>query len=901
MVICCITPACCDTDTVCINVEVPTFMLWQEQFPTVCAGSALVTFNLNNIFVSINNTMVMLPNTGGSWVFSGPGVFGNTFNPTTPGSYLITLTYTSPGGCVMTVTNSIVVIECIPCDPTFNIDAGPDQTICVGNPAILQVSGCTGTPQWYQLTQEGPIFVGGGQVLDIFPQTSACYIVTCCINTLCCDTDTICINVAPPPILSWPGRFDQLCSNAGPITLNPNDIFVDINQTWVMSTFAGGTGVFSGPGVVGNTFTPGAPGVYTICFTYTLNGCSSTICKTITVITCCDNTFNIDAGPDKTVCLGNSTSLTVEGCNGVPQWYELNIEGPIFVGEGPSVTVTPQQTICYMVICCISPICCDTDTVCVNVVQSSGRPQWMVSYASVCQFGAPIQLDANNIFYTNVFPWVPVTLTGGTWVFSGQNVVGGYFYPTTLGLNTITFTYTDANGCVYVLTNTIMVTSCGCGPCYHPGADMITNSGFESGNVGFTSSLSSACNCTPGTYCISTNAQGKCSGYLNLTSSALPTGNKFMIVDGNNSSSLIWKQNVTIVNTQTYNFVFWVHPSVAALGGQQPDLQVRVNGTPVMTLPGASLLPTWRRYFVQISGMSGSTIEIHQTNSMRRGTAYGLDDISLKQCIRNINIDFNPVTDVSCHGFDDGSATGVVSGGTQPYTYQWSSGEVSPTIIEKVAGPYTLTVIDGIGCNHFQAVTINEPDPILISGFTPTSGPGGTQVIITGSGFTNVNQVSFNGIFSSVYHVDSPTQITAIVPTGVTTGTITLSNPSGCSGTSTGIFTVNSNVTVNIGLFIQGFYIGANQLTPVLQNVGISQDPNDVDTVFVELHTMSLPFSTVATTSGILKTNGMLSVQFPAAFANGDYYIVIRHRNTIETWSKVPVHLLNTTNFDFAH
>jgi len=802
----------------------------------------------------------------------------------------------------MTVTKTIIVVECIPCDPTFNIDAGPDQNICIGNNAILSVNGCAGTPQWFQLTQEGPVLIGEGQELGILSLTSACYMVTCCINTLCCDTDTVCINVVQPPVLSWPVSFGYQCSNGNPITLNPNDIFVDINQTMVMSTFAGGTGVFIGPGVVGNTFTPGAPGVYTICFYYTdTNGCTSSICNTINVITCCETTLNIDAGPDINVCRGNSTALSVAGCNGTPVWYELTNEGQIFVGQGPSITVTPQQTTCYIVVCLISTTCFDIDTVCVNVVQSSGRPQWMISYASVCQFGAPVQLDANNIFYTNVYPWVPVTLTGGTWNFSGQNVVGGYFYPTALGLNTITFTYTDANGCVYVLTNTIMVTSCGCGPCYHPGADMITNSGFESGNVGFTSSLSSACNCTPGTYCISTNAQGKCSGYLNLTSSALPTGNKFMIVDGNNSSSLIWKQNVTIVNTQTYNFVFWVHPSVAALGGQQPDLQVRVNGTPVMTLPGASLLPTWRRYFVQISGMSGSTIEIHQTNSMRRGTAYGLDDISLKQCIRNINIDFNPVTDVSCHGFDDGSATSVVSGGTQPYTYQWSSGEVSPTIIEKVAGPYTLTVIDGIGCNHFQAVTINEPDPILISGFTPTSGPGGAQVIINGSGFTNVNQVSFNGIFSSVYHVDSPTQITAIVPTGVTTGTITLSNPSGCSGTSTGIFTVNSNVTVNIGLFIQGFYIGANQLTPVLQNVGISQDPNDVDTVFVELHTMSLPFNTVATTSGILKTNGMLSVQFPAAFANGDYYIVIRHRNTIETWSKDPVHLLNTTNFDFAH
>jgi hypothetical protein len=163
-----------------------------------------------------------------------------------------------------------------------------------------------------------------------------------------------------------------------------------------------------------------------------------------------------------------------------------------------------------------------------------------------------------------------------------------------------------------------------------------------------------------------------------------------MIVDGNSTSSLIWKENITISNTQNYNFSFWVHPSVAAIGAQKPDLDVRVNGTSVMYLSGASLLPTWKKYYVQISGMNGSTIEIHQTNLMPTGTAYGLDDLSLKRCVRNINIIYNPVTDVSCFGHDDGSATANVSGGQQPYTYQWSSGEISETIVNKFAGPYTL-------------------------------------------------------------------------------------------------------------------------------------------------------------------------------------------------------------------
>ena len=52
-----------------------------------------------------------------------------------------------------------------------------------------------------------------------------------------------------------------------------------------------------------------------------------------------------------------------------------------------------------------------------------------------------------------------------------------------------------------------------------------------------------------------------------------------------------------------------------------------------------------------------------------------------------------------------------------------------------------------------------------ITSFTPGSGPttGGTTVVITGTGFTNVTSVDFQG-FQATFTVDSPTQITATSP-----------------------------------------------------------------------------------------------------------------------------------------
>jgi len=71
--------------------------------------------------------------------------------------------------------------------------------------------------------------------------------------------------------------------------------------------------------------------------------------------------------------------------------------------------------------------------------------------------------------------------------------------------------------------------------------------------------------------------------------------------------------------------------------------------------------------------------------------------------------------------------------------------------------------------------------PPSITSFTPASGLVGTQVTITGSSFSGATSVKFNGTMASTYFVDSSTQIRATVPTGATTGTISVTTSSGTS------------------------------------------------------------------------------------------------------------------------
>jgi IPT/TIG domain len=89
------------------------------------------------------------------------------------------------------------------------------------------------------------------------------------------------------------------------------------------------------------------------------------------------------------------------------------------------------------------------------------------------------------------------------------------------------------------------------------------------------------------------------------------------------------------------------------------------------------------------------------------------------------------------------------------------------------------------GCSGVQAAP-------TVSGFSPTSGPPGTSVTVTGTGFTGASSVTFNGT-AAAYTVNSDGQITATVPSGATSGPIAVTNSAG-SASSASSFTVTAVV-----------------------------------------------------------------------------------------------------------
>ncbi len=84
--------------------------------------------------------------------------------------------------------------------------------------------------------------------------------------------------------------------------------------------------------------------------------------------------------------------------------------------------------------------------------------------------------------------------------------------------------------------------------------------------------------------------------------------------------------------------------------------------------------------------------------------------------------------------------------------------------------------------------------PPSISSFSPASGPVGTSVTITGANYLNVSAVRFNGV-SAPFTVDTASRITATVPAGASSGTISVTAPAG-GGSSSGSFTVSVPINV---------------------------------------------------------------------------------------------------------
>ncbi|MEZ4923772.1 MAG: SprB repeat-containing protein, partial [Crocinitomicaceae bacterium] len=343
---------------------------------------------------SINLDALITGDTGGTW--SGTGVSGNTFNPS---SGTQSVTYTSPNSCDETHTITVTT--------TANANWTIPSPICSSDPLIDLNTLITGTT--------GGTWSGTGVTGSNFNPALGTQSITYTVGTAPCDdasTQTITVITAADASWTPPGT---LCVTSSPIDLN----------TLVTGT-SGGT--WSGTGVTGNMFNPSG-GSQSVTYTVGTSPCNDVSTQSINVVSSADASWNAPVG----LCLGDSPVDLSTFVTGNPggTWTGTGITGSIF---DPSVGT---QSITYSV---GTPPCDDAITLTITVTALSD-PSWTIP-TNICESDAAFDLST---FVTGT--------SGGIW--SGTGISGNTFDPS-VGSQSITYT-AGTGGCQNSLTQTITV------------------------------------------------------------------------------------------------------------------------------------------------------------------------------------------------------------------------------------------------------------------------------------------------------------------------------------------------------------------------------------------------------------------------------------------------------------
>ncbi|MFH2094318.1 MAG: hypothetical protein ABIJ16_01355, partial [Bacteroidota bacterium] len=822
------------------------------------------------------------PTTG----LSNPNIFNPVANPASTTTY--TVTVTDAAGCTDT-DNVLVTVNTIP-----NANAGTDAAICAGQSTTLTATG-GGTYNW----NNG---LGAGASHVVSPASTTIYTVTVTNAAGCTDTDNVTVTVNALPVANA-GADDDLCPGQSTVQLtatggtsyvwspttglsNPNisnpianpastttytvtvtnaagctatdAVLVTVNsipvanagadddlcpgQSTVQLSASGGTSYawspstgLSNPNIFNPVANPASTTTYTVTVT-NAGGCTASDAVLVTV-----NTIpTASAGIDKTICAGQTTSLTATG-GGTYLWSNSSTTA--------TINVSPAVTTVYTVTVTNAAGCTDSDaatvTVNPNPVADAGVDQNIPN-------GTSTSLDGSASGGTGPYSFI--------WSPGAQLVVPNIEDPTTVILSSsVTFTVTvtdDATGCTS--TDNVLITVTG-GP-----LSASASATPSTICLGGSSQLNGVANGGSGTYTytwtsvppgFNSTSQNPVVNptvttqydldvfdtFTHAYSSATVTVNPLPTADAGADDAICAGSSTTLTatggssyewNTGEFTASIIVGPSsttnywVTVTDGNgctdTDDVLVTVNALPVVDAGTDQSIPygTSTALDATVSGGSGNftyawspggllvdpAVVDPATTNLTSTTVFTLlvtDNITTCQNSDNttVNITGTPlaaapsaVPSALCSG-SLVQLNANASGGSGSYTYTWasspagfSSSSATPTDNPVTTTTYYVTVDDGYNTASNSVVVTVYALPTANAG-TDDAICNGESTTITATGGTSY--VWDNGLGAGASH--------AVNPTSTTTYTVTVTDGNGCTDTDDVLITVNPLPNANAG------------------------------------------------------------------------------------------------------
>ncbi|MCX6257272.1 MAG: cohesin domain-containing protein [Bacteroidia bacterium] len=719
-----------------------------------------------------------------------------------------TFTVTDNNGCV-TSDDIYIIVE--GSDNPFIYSEPSSVSRCAGESLALTclASGPSIIYNWYRNEVQIPDQSSGLLVLNPVNLSDSGYYYCVAHNSAGSDTsDIFHITVYSSPQVLSLGIDGYYCNNAGPdpLILDPPG------------------GLLSGEGIVNGTFFPFilTPGNYTIKYSVTQNGCTTTIIENTTIIPVpfidIQNSLVTDA-----ICQGTSTgNIFATASGGAPPYNYIWWNG----GTGQTVDNLSAGT--YPVLVIDSNECTDTYN-------------FIVQQPFVLTVNPAIM---NNQCFDQQNGSVSLSLIGGTSPFlfqwsngstgmNQQNLAPGQYF----------VTITENNGCSMVhefhvlplslltVDESIIYPTCngsddglivlqvsgGGSPYQYQWS--FWGSGYSNGIISGTDITGSATESlsilTPGSYGITVTDQFGCSviadtlisaGLIPYSIPMADAGNDTTVCYGNqvilNASggdTYFWSTGETtsqIIVTPAETTVYYVTVTNGGICSAMDSVTVKIihaniissdlslcAGEPVtlsvdnqffqgQSDPQASLL--WSTSETTLSITVSPTVTTDCSVTVTDGNTSCNDEIT-------ITVNHYPVVDLGDDEVVCGSNPVLLDAGNPGAAYLWNNGSTGQTLVVTQSGLYSVTVSNG-DCNASDMVNVTFYQPPVVDlGFDYVIYPGNSVVL--NAGMENTSYLWSTGETSQ-----------SIVVSATGTYSVTLTNPCGSASDAVNVLVANPPV-----------------------------------------------------------------------------------------------------------
>lgn len=751
---------------------------------------------------------LLVPVTPGG-TFTGPGITGNSFNPTTAGVGTHTISYTVSQAAGATYAYSAIPYVAPPAVTNF-VTLGDDQ-MSATLPIGFSFNFYGNTYNQFEISSNGFITFDLAQNLSGCCQGQLLPDATQPNNVIAAVWDDLyppgngtvgygVFGTAPNQylVVSWTNTPFCCGSNADVTTtiiLYQTSNIIEIHSSFVNSASPATMGIESIGGLNGmavpnynqSTINIGAPEAHR--FTPVAPCTSNTSTQTVTVI---QSPTVTTTATNPNICPGLSTTLNATGAS----TYVWN------PGNQPdsNYTVSPTATTIYTVTATGANGCIVSVTQTINV--SNQLPITVSSAPTVLCGGSTATLTASG---ANTYTWQPGNLTGTSvsvspavttsYTVTGSNALGctgsAIFSLPVAALNNMTIV-PNQSPCTDTLT--VSVPGGAAGPAN--GAKYYIRDSDPWGTANNTNAMTAvfgANNFTTTTYTVA-------------PATVFNNNTQFVFLEGSDGNATALNTFYTANQTLIENWVFNggrlfmnAAPNAGAnmnwgFGGvtlNYNSAQSNVNAvTPLHPVFVGPFTPT----ATALAGNSYSHAHITGGNTTTIITGGGVNVLTEKTWGSGY-VMFGGITSPNFHtpaieaqnvwqniiSYTATNATAL------SYSYSWSNNSTNNYTLPTAPGTYTVTVT-GNGCSGTATYTVNSVNPTVIGSATPVSMCNGSSSTLSATGAVSYTWQPGNLSGASV----------TVNPTTTTIYTVTGTNGSGCTDVDTAKVTVNPIPTVTI-------------------------------------------------------------------------------------------------------